>query len=190
MDTKLIRVLLIEDDEDDYCLVRDIFSDIKRWQYDLEWVSTCEAGLEAICRQEYDVCLLDYRLGDGTGLDLLRETTRCGCKMPIILLTGEGDHKVDVEAMNAGAADFLIKGQIDAAGLERSIRYAITRRRAEEELAATVDELQRFNRSMMGREERMIELKREVNEMARKAGLAPPYDTALVESGQGGPDDA
>ena len=61
------------------------------------------------------------------------------------------------------------------------------RKRAEVELASTVAELQQFDRLTVGREERMIELKREVNEMARKAGLAPPYDTALVEAG--GPGD-
>ncbi len=71
----------------------------------------------------------------------------------------------------------------------RLIGEIVERRRAEEELAVTVDELWRFDRLAVGREERMIELKREVNEMARKAGLSPPYDSALVEAGQGVPGD-
>lgn len=86
-------------------------------------------------------------------------------------------------------------------GMARTLGGAIEAREAEEELATTVQELRRFDRVTVGREERMIGLKREVNEMARKAGIAPPYDSDLVEgerrSGgnpvpqtQGGPSDA
>ncbi|MGD2205916.1 MAG: ATP-binding protein [Anaerolineae bacterium] len=129
-----IKVLMVDDDEDDYVITRDLLCESAGGDFDLEWVSTYEAGLEAMCRGEHDVCLLDYRLGARDGLQLLRQAMAQGCRAPIILLTGQGDRKVDLEAMTAGAADYLVKGQIGTPLLERSIRYAIERKRAEEAL--------------------------------------------------------
>jgi len=134
MEFRQLTVLLIEDDEDDYVLVRSLLSEVPYYKFHLDWVATYDAGLEAIERGRYDVCLLDYRLGERNGLELLREAIAKESKAPIIFLTGQGDYEVDVEAMRAGAADYLVKGKIDVPVLERSIRYAIERKRAEEEL--------------------------------------------------------
>ena len=120
-----LRVLLVEDDEDDYLIIRDLLSEMKR--FELEWVTDYDDALEAIERGEHDVCLLDYRLGERSGLELLHEASEKGYTVPIILLTGQGDREVDLEAMQAGAAGYLAKGQIDTPLLERSIRYAFTR---------------------------------------------------------------
>jgi len=89
--------------------------------------------LEAIRRNQHDAYLLDYRLGEDSGLQLLHEALKNGCRAPMILLTGQGDRAVDIEAMKAGAADYVVKGQVDGPLLERSIRYAIERMWAEEE---------------------------------------------------------
>lgn len=133
MDTGQVRVLLVDDDEDDYVLTRDWFSQMQG-ALKLEWVASYDAALEAISDHHHDVYLFDYRLGERTGLELLREAVTKGCSAPIILLTGQGDHQVDIEAMKAGAADYLEKSQIGAPLLERSIRYAIERKRTEEAL--------------------------------------------------------
>ena len=125
VDNALLKVLLVEDDEDDYVIIRDLLSEMER--FELEWVTDYDDALGAMEHEEHDVCLLDYRLGERSGLELLREALRRGCKVPIILLTGQGDREVDLLAMQAGAADYLVKGQIDAPLLERSIRYAFTR---------------------------------------------------------------
>jgi len=117
-----VKVLLIEDDEDDYVLVRELLSEISFTSYELEWAPNYRTALTAACRGAYDVCLLDFRLGECSGLDLLRELTQLGHRKPIILLTGQGDHEVDLEAMRLGAADFLVKGEFNAPLLERSIR--------------------------------------------------------------------
>lgn len=127
MDRHSIKILLIDDDEDDYLITRDLLSEIEGKRFKLEWVPTYETGLEAIGRGEHDVYLLDYRLGRYNGLELMREAIANGCQMPMILLTGQGDREVDMEAMRTGAADYLVKGEIEAALLERSIRYAIER---------------------------------------------------------------
>ncbi|HWX23108.1 MAG TPA: response regulator [Candidatus Binatia bacterium] len=128
--TGLIKVLLVEDDEDDYLIIHDLFAEIPGNQFTLDWTKTFETGLAAICRNQHDVCLVDYRLGAKTGLELLRAAVDRGCPAPIILLTGTGGHQIDVEAMQAGASDYLIKGQFRADSLGRSIRYALQRKRA------------------------------------------------------------
>jgi signal transduction histidine kinase len=126
-----IRVLLIEDDEDDFVLTRDLLSEVSSGIFDLEWASSFEEGLDKMQCGEHDVCLLDYRLGDRTGLDLMQEARQRNNGVPVILLTGQGDHDVDVTAMMCGAADYLEKNQISVAILERAIRYAIERKRVE-----------------------------------------------------------
>ena len=127
MDDQPVSVLLIEDDEDDYVITRDLLCESRGMRFTLERVATYEAGRIAIGRNGHDVYLLDYGLGERNGLELLREVVGNGCAAPIILLTGQGDHETDVEAMAAGAADYLVKGQIGVQLLERSIRYALNR---------------------------------------------------------------
>ncbi|HEV2391890.1 MAG TPA: response regulator [Verrucomicrobiae bacterium] len=125
-----IRVLLVEDDEDDYILARELFSEIPGQRFVLDWVKTFDTGLENLSRNQHDVALLDYRLGAQNGVELLRAAIERGCSAPVILLTGSGQHQVDLEAMQAGAADYLVKADLHAKSLERSIRYAIQRKRA------------------------------------------------------------
>lgn len=129
-----IKILLIDDDEDDYLITSDLLEEIANFPLLLDWEQTYEEGWQQLQKQLHDVYLVDYRLGIRTGLELVSEATKAGCKAPIILLTGQGDHEVDVEAMEAGAADYLIKGQLNASMLERSMRYAITQKQAEEAL--------------------------------------------------------
>ncbi len=129
-----IKVLLIDDDEDDHVLTRALLADIGRERFGLEWASSFDAGLAATRRRAHDVYLLDYHLGEHTGLELLRQAIADGCRAPIIMLTGLGDHHVDLETMRAGAADYLSKGSLDAPLLERSIRYALERARTLEAL--------------------------------------------------------
>jgi signal transduction histidine kinase len=136
------RVLLIEDDEDDYLLTRDLLDEISNQSFDLDWISNYDAGLEALRRGDHDVCLLDYRLGKRNGLELLREAMTLDCRIPIILLTGEGESDVDRAAMEAGAADYLLKGEITASHLARSIRHAIEREKNREDLRRLNAELE------------------------------------------------
>src|SRR5512143_3237884 len=94
-----VRVLLVEDDEDDYILVRALLSDIPRTAYELQWAAGFEAALDAVRAAGYDVCLLDFRLKGRDGLAVLEEAIRHGVRAPIILLTGAGDHGLDRKAM-------------------------------------------------------------------------------------------
>jgi signal transduction histidine kinase len=127
------HVLLVDDDEDEFVVTRDLFRQIGNG-YSLSWARSYEAGAAEISRGGWDAFLFDYHLGPRSGVDLLREAKSRGCRVPILILTGTGDRDVDLTAMQAGAADYLDKGQLTAALLERSIRYALERRRSEERL--------------------------------------------------------
>jgi len=142
MDKDHIRILLIEDDEDDYALVRELLSGLSRADFSLEWVQTYQEGLKELCRGDHDVYLLDYRLGSRDGLELIREATGSGCDKPIIFFTGSGNYEVDMGAMRSGVADYLVKAQLTDDMLERSIRYSIARKKSERELKIYRDRLE------------------------------------------------
>ncbi|HYV37199.1 MAG TPA: EAL domain-containing protein, partial [Gemmataceae bacterium] len=99
-----------------------------------DWAPSYDEAMAAIAKGQHDVYLVDYRLGEHDGLEILRQARAAGCARPIILLTGQGDGEVDIAAMQAGAADYLVKGQLDSQLLERSIRYSLEQNRTLEAL--------------------------------------------------------
>jgi len=111
-------------------LIRYLFEDFKDLRYELTWTSDGEEALRAMASSKYDVYLVDYHLGKYDGLEILREAIGNGCTSPIILLTGQGDQELDFEAMQAGAADYLVKGQFEAPLLERVLRYSLQQARS------------------------------------------------------------
>ncbi|MCF0049991.1 PAS domain S-box protein [Dyadobacter sp. LJ53] len=127
MNNKLIKVLLVDDDEDDYFLTREYFQELVNWKFDITWCSTFKDAEQHIKDHKYELYLFDYLLGERTGIDLIDLACQFECEEPIILLTGKGDTKIAVEALRLGAADYLIKSELDSEKLERSIRYALER---------------------------------------------------------------
>jgi diguanylate cyclase (GGDEF)-like protein/PAS domain S-box-containing protein len=139
-----IRVLLVDDDEDDYVMTRELLSEAGSRAFQLDWVVSYEEAIEAIDRREHAVYLLDYRLGERNGLDILRRARGKSPQSPMILLTGQGDELVDIEAMKEGAADYLVKGQLTSDLLSRSIRYAMERSKASQSLRESEERYQRL----------------------------------------------
>jgi diguanylate cyclase (GGDEF)-like protein len=141
---QLLRILLIDDDEAEYILLGEMVSSTPNGDtllgFDVDWVSTYEQALAAFADCAYDVYLLDYRLGPRTGLDLMREPVVRDCPRPIIMLTGHDDYAIDMAAMQLGAADYLVKGQLTRPSLERSVRYAVERRNVQRDLQRVVQE--------------------------------------------------
>jgi signal transduction histidine kinase len=183
MDNRRIRVLLVEDDEDDYLLTHDWLAEVGSARYDLDWVDTYEAGLEAIGRGEHAVYLVDYRLGARDGLDLLREALAQGCRAPLIVLTGQGDYQVDVAAMQAGAADYLVKGQINASLLDRSLRYALERQRGEEALERSRQQLRDLATHLQSaREEECTRIAQMVHDELGQMLTALQFDLVYLEN--------
>jgi signal transduction histidine kinase len=145
-----IRVLVVEDKEDDFAFVKLLLSRKTIHRYHLDWASTFETGKDALLRAEHDVGLFDHNLGMRNGVELIREAAAEGLTMPIILLTGADNLEVDQEAAASGAADYLCKAKLDSVHLERSIRYALRhadqmmeRRRLEKQLLSISDEEKR-----------------------------------------------
>jgi diguanylate cyclase (GGDEF)-like protein len=130
----VIRVLMLDDNEDDYQITRRQLAEIRRERYELDWVHDNESALTAMANNSYDVYIIDYLLGPKTGLDVLKEGIERGCVKPVIILTGVEDWVVDNNVMEAGAADYLVKGEITPEVLERSIRYSIQQARMAQRL--------------------------------------------------------
>ena len=135
-----LNILLIEDDEDDYFLIEDLLSEIEGTEFTIRWTSSYKTGLEVISNQQYDICLCDYQLGEYNGMEFLRTAMAFGCQIPIIILTGQEEREKYLEAMEIGAADYLVKGEISVSLLERSLRYAINRYRASKALRETEEQ--------------------------------------------------
>ncbi len=142
MDSLPLRILLVEDSADDYLLTRSALDEVGGRRFALDWASTYDSALALMRRNQHDVYLLDISLGPRSGLDLLREAVEGGCSGPIIILTGHADYEVDVATMEAGAADYLVKGQIEPQLLERAIRYAVVQKRGELALRRAQEQLQ------------------------------------------------
>jgi len=128
------RIAVIEDDEDDYLIIRDYISDIEGRSFIVDWFQDYNSALNAIKNKEYHLYFVDYFLGHKTGLDLLDAAAEMNCDEPIILLTGLGNKAIDIKAMERVATDYLVKNDLSAEKLERCIRYALERSKFLKEL--------------------------------------------------------
>lgn len=123
-----IKILLIDDDEDDALLFKTVVRKIPDNQFEVEWISSYEEAREAIARSEHDVYVIDYLLGAENGTELLKEFQAVQRRQPFIMLTGAADGRREKEAMTLGAADYLIKGAFDEQLLSRVLQYSIQRK--------------------------------------------------------------
>ncbi len=137
-----LKILVVEDDEDDFLILKEMLDDISLWRAEVDWADSFNRGLELLKENTYDVLLFDNRLGGKTGLELLRMVVESGIKTPVIILTGHNDIDVDIRAMELGASDYMVKGMITPELLERSIRYSIAQKKAEAEKDRLIKQLQ------------------------------------------------
>lgn len=153
MNKNPVRVLLVEDDEDDYVLFRDVVSEIKYLHIELTWVDSFQRTLDAAKENLHDIYIVDYLLGGRTGIDLLHALKENNMVKPLIILTGYGDHDVDVQAMQEGAADYLEKEMITPQLLERVIRYSIQNFHAMELLRESEKRLRQLSMKLINTQE-------------------------------------
>lgn len=137
MNDKPITVLLIEDNPGDVRLIKEMLTGIKEGQFNLVCAERLSTGLEHLNNQKIDVVLLDLLLSDSQGLDTLRRVQTTG--IPIVVLTGLTDEETAIKAVREGAQDYLLKGHVDTDLLRRALRYAIERKKAEDEIRKSED---------------------------------------------------
>ena len=130
---RTIMVLLIDDDEDDFVIMSRIFSKIPDSPFKLHWCQTFEEGKQLVMSDQFDIFLVDYRLGAHTGLELLELAEANHRSEPFILLTGTGDAKVEHRSMELAAADYLVKGTLKPDMLARALYYALGRKQIEKQ---------------------------------------------------------
>ncbi len=126
-----MRILLIEDNDSDFHLVDEVLGKSPVLSVTIERATTLAESLRKLTGTEYDLILLDLGLPDSWGLDTFHAVNKQAPQPPIIVLSGFDDEDMATQAVQLGAQDYLIKGQIYARSLIRSIRYAIERKKGE-----------------------------------------------------------
>ena len=123
----LTRILIIDDDEDDFYITSEYIKKITDRKFGIDWCYKYSDAIQHIRNKEYNLYFIDYYLGARTGLDLIKEAIKLGCEDPLVLLTGKGNQFIDREAMQAGAMDYLVKSDLNVEKVERCIRYSLER---------------------------------------------------------------
>lgn len=122
-----VKVLIIEDDEDDFVILKHFLTKIKTEDYEVFWCNDFDEAEDEILKNQHDIYLIDHFLGKGEGIEIIEKIRERNILKPLILLTGAGNYNVDEKAMEKGASDFIVKKEIRSDTLERSLRYAVER---------------------------------------------------------------
>lgn len=146
-----VKVLLVDDDEDDAIITQALLEQSSLPRFEIDWARSYDAGLTRIKERQYDIGLLDYNLGSRTGIDFLREVHADSPHAPIIMLTGQGNESLVLQALESGAIDYIPKRNISSENLQRTISHGIEKIRLQEELAAHQRQLEKTNKELKQR---------------------------------------
>ena len=141
MDKKNVKILLIEDNPGDARLIRELLSEGKGMDFQMEWANGLTTGLNNLSVDEFDIILVDLGLPESQGLDTFTNIYAYASSIPIIILTVLNNENIAIKAVHEGAQDYLIKDQVDADSLVRSMQYAIERKKTEKVLLRTHEKL-------------------------------------------------
>lgn len=134
MEEKLIKVLIIEDNLEDFRIIEEMLKEVQNPMFELYLHKRLDDGIKALVNDEFDILLLDLNLPDSAGLDTFASVYDQAPEIPVVILTGFDDEELGIRAVREGAQDYLIKGQVNSLLLSRSITYAIERKSIEDEL--------------------------------------------------------
>ena len=178
MNESVIRILMIEDNEEDFIIIREWLNNADDDAFFLKRADALASGLEELRKGKTDVVLLEMSLPDCEGLETLLRVRAQVTDVPIIMLTGLADEDLAIEAIHRGAQDYLVKGRIDVDGLRRAMRYAIERHRAECTLRRYRDHLETL---VHARTAELRKANRELDLQVRERQQAEADKAALYE---------
>ena len=138
-----MRILLIEDNPGDARLVQEMVREAAG-EFTITVADKLRTGLELLRKENIDVVLLDLNLPDSRRLETFTRLQREFPHLPVVIMTGSGDETLGVRAVQLGAQDYLVKGQVDGRLLGRAVVYAVERKRADEELKENKQFLERL----------------------------------------------
>ncbi len=134
------HLLVVDDSEAQFVMIHEMLQALRQ-EYTFDWAENYTIALELATSCQYDLLLVDYDLDGKSGIDLIRTLKEQGIDAPMVLLTGHGSRKVDLEAMASGAVDYLDKTEVKPAMLERTVRYAINYHKILHDLRESQDNL-------------------------------------------------
>ncbi|HEY2989217.1 MAG TPA: ATP-binding protein [Candidatus Binatia bacterium] len=174
-----IKVLLVEDNPGDARLLREALAEMAGAQFELTHAKRLGEALDRLDAERFEIVLLDLSLPDAQGFDTIARVRKKSPELPIVVMTGLNDEEMAIKAVRAGAQDYLVKGRVDGDLLVRSIRYAIERKRAEEQIQRNLRRL-RALREIERATTSTLDLRALLNVLLEKIDFLLPYSATTV----------
>jgi len=168
-------ILLIEDNPGDIRLVKEMLNDITSFKYQLISAETLKEGIEQIKRNDFILILLDLNLPDSSGKQTFDTVVDYTGNTPVVLVSGLQYVELSLALIKEGAQDYIIKPDLNSTLLEKTIQFAIERKKLISKIIKQRNDLEQLNSYFIDRELRMVDLKKEVNDLLKKLGEEKKY---------------
>lgn len=179
--TQTISILLIEDNPGDARLIREYLNETDNIPFTIHHADKLSKGLEILDNELISVVLLDLKLPDSEGLSSFERIVTIAPAIPVIVLTGLNDENTAIKAVKMGAQDYLVKDKVDAGLLNKSIRYAIERKRAEEEHQKLIEQRVRSLAIIEAQENERRRISRELHDGLGQLLSASKLKLGMIE---------